>query len=480
MSRKRNSPKYPVTVNSPQGIVIARRLRALASCMLDRTSSFSSMGKSFNGARDLYTAAGYPLNPQFPEYDARYERQDIAKRIVDAYPNATWRAHPEIREDKSDPKKPTEFELAWLSLVKKIKGWHYILRADKVSGIGRFGCLLIGFNDSGADFASPVGATKEVLYLQAFSEGQVTIDKWESNIHDKRFGKPLEYQVEMQLRGGDGTKQINIIVHWSRMIHLADGCTTDDIYGTPRLKAVYNRLQDIETVMAGAAEMFWKAGWPGMAFQALPDADISTQDLDDLEDHIEDYMHGLVRYLRLQGIEAKTLQPNITDPTPTLKAELMLVSGASGLPQRILTGSEEGKLASIQDDANWQNRVDERRKDYAEPMILRPFIDRLIEHNVLPEPKDGPEAYKVIWQDIQALSEKDQAEIAKVRTLALTKYASTPGIEFLIGPQDFLDKIMNFDQSDIEHMMVDLDGKLLFEKTEQDRMTEGGTEGGSK
>ena len=68
---------------------------------------------------------------------------------------------------------------------------------------------------------------------------------------------------------------------------------------------------------------------------------------------------------------------------------MKLISAASGIPLRIMTGSERGELASTQDDGNWASRIEERQLHFAEPMILRPLIDRLIELRALPEPSDG-------------------------------------------------------------------------------------------
>ena len=44
-------------------------------------------------------------------------------------------------------------------------------------------------------------------------------------------------------------------------------------------------------------------------------------------------------------------------------------------------------------------------------MILRPFIDRLIEFNLLTEPKKGD--YEVVWPDLTTLGETGKSEIAE-------------------------------------------------------------------
>lgn len=91
---------------------------------------------------------------------------------------------------------------------------------------------------------------------------------------------------------------------------------------------------------------------------------------------------------------------------------MKLVSLASGIPLRILTGSERGELASSQDDGNWAGRIEERQLHYAEPVILRPLVDRLIFIGALPEPKDGE--YRVNWQSLSDPGERERAETAEI------------------------------------------------------------------
>ena len=62
-----------------------------------------------------------------------------------------------------------------------------------------------------------------------------------------------------------------------------------------------------------------------------------------------------------------------------------LISGTTGIPTRILLGSEAGQLASEQDRANWAERIDERRTLFCGPRILEPLADRFQEMGVLSE-----------------------------------------------------------------------------------------------
>ena len=95
----------------------ARQLIALTSSIVSRASLGSVLGYSYGTKRDIYEAMGYKKEPVYDDYNARYKRQDIASRIIDAFVSATWRKKPVIEEsgDETD----TEFEKKWRELIKE-------------------------------------------------------------------------------------------------------------------------------------------------------------------------------------------------------------------------------------------------------------------------------------------------------------------------------------------------------------------------
>jgi len=431
---------------------LLQKLKDLTSVIVSRATLAGQLGESFGGDRELYTACGYPFTITFQRYNGRYTRQDIAKRIVNAYPDATWRGVPEVYETEKikEKGKETDFETAWNELIKTLPIYHYLNRIDRVAGIGRYGVLLLGFDD-GRPYSSPVQGAKELLFLQPYSENNAGIDTIITDRKDKRYGLPEYYKMKMGAgRNESGPKMTTTIeerVHWSRVIHVAENCAESDVYGTPRLECVYNRLQDVETISGGSAEMFWRGAFPGYAFEA--DTGTTVQSTDALDDEIEAYMHGLTRVLRLQGIKANALTPEVANPKNHIEIQLQLISGATGIPVRILTGSERGELASSQDQTNWEHKVDERRKSFAGPSILAPFIDRLIEFGVLPTPKED---YIIQWPDIGALDAKEQAEVAKNKTEALAKYV-TSGADAVIPPQMYLTTVLGYSDEEATAML---------------------------
>lgn len=434
----------------------------LASTSFSRASLAGALGQTYGGDRDLYGTLGYKKDPTFADYNNCFTRQDISRRIVTAYPDATWRGKPEVYETE-DPKE-TPFEKDWNEVMSSINLFHYFNRVDKLAGIGRYAVLFLGFDD-GEDPSSPVKVKKgrKLMYVQPFSENKATIKSSITDPKNVRFGLPEKYELTVDTATSISGK---ILAHWSRVLHVADGLTESNVFGTPRLECVLNRLQDLERVVGGASEMFWRGAFPGLSLEMDPTAKVSDEDA--LEEEINQYIHNLRRVMRLKGIKANNLSVEVADPKGHVEVILQLISGATTIPVRILTGSERGELASSQDKENWNDRVAERREDFAGPVILSPFIDRLIQSGVLTPPSQETKV-TVNWPDEDALSDKEQADIAKIRAEALQKYLDS-GASNIVPPITFLTLFMGFSQLEAEAMLKEAEVQMEEEEKEAEAL----------
>lgn len=439
-----------------------RAFIGVANTLMDRAKLGQSLGLSgFDSAkRDLYTALGYIKTLTWDHFQSRYERQGIAKRIVDAPCDAVWHNRPTV----SDGEDEGEFDKAWTTLVKEHALFNKLNRADKLSGIGQYSILVLGFNDvkNAEGLTDPVSATgkRELLYVQPYTQKNAAINKYVIEPSDPRYGLPENYKVATSIPSEIGagiTIPKELVIHWSRVIHLSDGLLDSNVLGVPRMEAVYNHLQDLELVAGGSAEMFWRGAFQGFAFEADKDADLLPQDMSELEDEIDKFMHNLTRYIRVQGINVKSLAPNIESPKEHAELQFKLISGTTGIPVRILTGSERGELASSQDESNWNSRVRERMINYAEPLVLRQLVDRLIEYKVLPPP--AKEEYTVEWPELNTLNEKDAAEVAAKKSKALNDYSAGTA-SMVLAPEMYLRHVMGLTDDEIKRNNDELGGMV--------------------
>lgn len=435
-------------------------LKTLTSALSARRKFAQSLGFQFDGQRSLYDVLGYKNQLTFEDYYSAYDRGDIAQRIVDAPAVSTWRRKPIISND-SDPKLFTAFEVAWAKLVQDRRVFHYLERVDKLSGIGDYGALLIGTADvrKADDMKRPMAKLKgpeAILYLWPLTSDFATITEIDSDPSSPRYGLPEIYTVQVtdSSAGSVTTLKDNaqIQVHWSRIIHVAEGLRDNDIYGTPRLKHVMNRLYDVDKIAGGSAEIFWQAAKRIMVLQAKEGYAAVDND-DELTAMMDELVHGLRRVIDLQGYEAKVLETADVRPREAFDVALALISSATGIPQRILLGSEQGKMASTQDEVNWNGRIADRQINWAEPVVLRPFIDRLIKAGGLPNP--GNE-YTVTWPSLFELSDKEKAQIGLLKARAVGVYVGTAGgnlaaSETVVPAEEFRRELLNLRSEKVEN-----------------------------
>ena len=196
--------------------------------------------------------------------------------------------------------------------------------------------------------------------------------------------------------------------------------------------------------------MFWKGGFPGYSFEVNNDADGADLDPESIKEEMELYSNGLQRYLAISGVSAKSLAPQVADPENHITSNVKAIAMAMGIPYRIFLGTEEAKLASSQDKSTWNTRIRKRQEGYLSPLVLRPFINRLIEVGILPEVK----FFTIEWPDLNSPTDEDRAQIAKLRTEALGDYVQRD-VSMILSPKQFLHQIMDMDIELVDSILAE-------------------------
>lgn len=427
---------------SSNGQMLVQRMQVLQE-LVSRLSLASKLGMSFEGKRDLYETLGYPKELRFSDYYSFFRRHDMAKAVINRPIKAAWRG-PVIPMEMDDDKE-TPFEKAWRVLTEEHETLKStLIKVDRLAGIGRYGVILLGLSDvqGSTDFVKPVSGKSRLVYLKAAGENTCTIVEWEENPTNPRYGLPKVYEITIE----QNLRTAQVRVHHSRVIHVVDEPIEGEVYGTPRLEAVYNRLMDLEKLVGGSGEMFWRGAHPGYSGKLDPNFQMTPKDEEDLQKQIDEYEHNLRRILVNQGMSLKSLAQQVSDPKNHVDVQVQMISAVTGIPKRILTGSERGELASSQDQDEWNAYIQDRRENFIEPQILRPLIDRFIELDILPEPKNG---YSIQWQDLNATSDEDKAKVGEIRARALKEYSSQPTAAMLVPPLAFYEYFLGLSQDQI-------------------------------
>lgn len=406
----------------------------------DLRSQLSSRFGS-NSSETLYQALDFPGEIKYEEYRERYKRQDIANRVVSAPVKYTWSSEPYVSETAAEE---TAFEKEYESFADETNLYFWLRKVDLLASLGRYAVLFLGFEGSTEDVSQPVEKATRVSYINALPENKATINVWDTDPNSSRFGLPVLYQIRFNIGTHESSTRL---VHWTRIIHVAENTLESEIYGIPYLEPIYNRLLGLDKLCGGSPEMFWRGARPGYTAQAMQDSIVNQNQLSSIKEELSKYINDMQRFLFVEGVDIKALAPQVVSPKDHVEVQLQMISAATGMPIRMLTGSERGELASSQDERAWLKLIEQRREAVAKELILVPLIDRLIFLGVLPRPTSG---FSVTWSPLVVLEEKDKAEIGKLRTESLSKYVETQGSENIVPVDLFLKRELSYSDEEIE------------------------------
>lgn len=453
--------RVPVNGQARDIRLMARRMvnnQVIADGTISRAMLSRSIGKTYAGKRDLYESLGYPEDREliFEYYLAKYKRNAIANAVIDRPANKTWTGPIHVLS-KEESTVDSELNAAWEIFKSEFKIKSVLKKTDKLANLGRFAIILFGFDDVRNDtgFKIPVGGNKvKLVYLKSFPEGSVEIKEWEQNSSNIRYGQPNIYSIKVSEPGKDGfTKTVE--VHHSRILHVNTEDLTSSIYGTPALEPIINRLIDIEKLLGGDAEMFWRGARPGYTALSRPDYDMGDPEIEALEGELDKYEHDLRRFITAQGVDIKALEQQVADPLNHLDAQIQAISAQTSIPKRILIGSERGELSSAQDANEWLSLIQTRQEEFAEPFILRPFINKCMDLGLLP--KVDSYNYNVVWQDVFSPSEKEKVNIGKVRADSLKIWSDSGLASTMIPFEIFAKMFLGFTEEQINEIVANLE-----------------------
>lgn len=405
----------------------------------------SGHNRMYDGDRDLDAILGRRDTTAITTdmMTERYERVSLANSIISKPVNATWRRPPAINDGKD---RTTPLCEEWEVLVTKHNLWSAFKRGDKLATLHRYAVLLLGFSGGEDDnLARPVTGNQQLIYVKPYGERFIQEIILDTDLRSERYGRPVTYRLREQTI--TSTAKVASIrtfdVHYSRIIHIAQGELEVEDEGLPALLPVWDDLDDLIKVKGGSAESYFRAAAEDIMVTLDKDFQFpTTEEREAYRSEIEDRMHRLSRSMIMRGGTAEILRGHEVDPTGIFDVIAKLVAGQTGIPQRILFGSEAGTLASAQDESNWASVIAERQLTYAEPEILRPFVNKMIAHGILPAPENGvihfgnydPKSGEWGWPSIEQMNDSEEADIADKRANAMQKAAD------VAATSDFLDE----------------------------------------
>ena len=204
--------------------------------------------------------------------------------------------------------------------------------------------------------------------------------------------------------------------------------------------------------MTGSSgEIWWLNARGGLNLNIDTEVDIDTEGKEELKRQVDEYQHSMTRVIRTQGVDVNPITMQVPDPSNHVSSDLSLICGATGIPLRMLTGSERGELASTQDDNNFHSRIKERRANFCEPLILKPLLERLA---LAGDIEDLGQDCIIIWPELDVTPEAEEAVIAKDKASAIATFSNAPNAETVMPIRQFVEDVlkMEFREDDVEEI----------------------------
>jgi uncharacterized protein len=409
MSAKPDSP-YKLT---KEDTAIGKFINSFQST-LRRMSDTLGFGISPDGKRNYNTIFGYGETLEYSDYYGMYRRSALGHAIVSRVAHACWNEQPIIKQGEDNEILEDE-----INQLDKIGFFRAMERADVLNRIGNFSVLLIGVPD-GMDLDKPLGTANDLsgLYFNPYNYDGIEVLEWDNNPESKRWGKPEKYQLQTTSFGekNKDVKRNTVVVHWSRVVHMAEGALDSSVEGASALEPVWNKLIDLMKITGGAGEAYFRNARLQRSLETTGDAaiDSSSAAMSALKENVDNFDNAWDSTLRLQNMTAKNMQVQMISPRDSFDSVVEEISGNTSIPIRILTGKGGGQLAGSEDRASWNGFIADRRESECNTYLMQ-ALEIMASAGLIELPEDAV----IEWPAQASLNEKEQSEVNKTKAETL-------------------------------------------------------------
>lgn len=400
-------------------------LAMLQSAIARHLRNHGRVGVTHDGRRDLQQVFGYLANP-----DAQtlweYSRRGLGARIVEIWPNDTWMERPTIQE-VPEPGAVTPFEQDVETIIQRTDMWGWMQELDTMAQSQEYGVMLVGI-EGVRDFTVPLTeqvtgvarGPESVQYLRVYPQFRAEIQAVDTEPSSPMFGDPSLYRLETEQKSrlsGGTDLDTTFNVHASHVIHFADHTRGNRIFGNPLLLRVIDRIFDSEKMIGGIGEMTYRDGKRRMVIEAIEGVSIDDilQDKE-FRKHLESFAHDFSEWYIGAGQTVKAFAGEIPNIAENYLRVMQNIAFEMDVPMRRMFGSEQGSLATEQDNQSHNRKLTAREKNITEPRIIRPFVDLMIRIGAVRPPTENGGMYEIVMPDRMALGVEEQARVDNLNT----------------------------------------------------------------
>jgi len=396
---------------------------------------------------------GWPSELTFFMHWNMWRRNAVAAQVVGLPVKLCWLTKPCVKE--SDEKHDeTAFEKEFKRTVKRLKLWQRIKGADLRQRVGRYSALVWTVAD-GLTMDKPLAKVNinRIIDVKPVFEDQLQVSTVEEDQKSHRYGQPVMYSLQESGTGSRSERQNRSgQIHWTRVTTFAEGADDGTIYGIPSLEAIFNDLIDWDKVKGSGGEGFWRAAAQKFVLEASKESAANapkTEELDALTDMLTDMFAGFDTMPYTGGWNLKSLDTSMPNPDGFVAILEKSIAAGSGIPSKILFGSQTGVKAGDEDTGHFMRLLQSRRENE-----ISDFINDVLawfgEHTNLKIPDD----VHVEWDDLTAPGALQKAELAKAMSM-INKDAITTGQDAPFKPNEIREEFGHQPDEDLNDSELD-------------------------
>lgn len=434
-AKKKKTEVFEYTAQNQQADNYLESMFNAAKSIFSRSGG-GMYGVSPNGKRNYNELFGYGDALEYADYKAMFERGGIAHTVVAKPAKTCWRDKAKVVVDEK------EVLVDEMTALRKAKLFKALERADICNRIGKMSVMFMGIPD-GMNPDMPVGSANkgnfDGLYFNVYEEDGIDIVQWDTDPASVRYNKPVLYALRATVNESSRLAPIakSIVVHYSRIVHLAEGALSNSLEGCSALEAPWNALQDKDKVRGSSGEAFYRNARQKFALETQTGAQLSNDEksIAALKENVQQFQDGQEDVMRLNKMSAKVMQPGIASPRDAFDINIEEVSGTTGIPVRILTNKEGGAVTGSEDKATWNALIIDRQQQECTP-VLMDALSILDEAGIITLPGN----IDIVWSIQSALSEVEAAKATKDKADAfksVTEGLSTVGADEVLAKSVF-------------------------------------------
>ena len=386
-----------------------------------------------DGRRDLDQEFGYKPTLTFNDWYRLFNRS-FGRAVVTVTPSKVWQSYPVLKEGGETK---TPFLVEFNKLAKRTRLFKVMSELHTKSLVGEYGALFIAAKEVDGRPEKPLTLASSENIISIRSHYQVEVSDEGApligNPSDERFGLPEYFDYDGNTIVSNNSQSLPTFrAHPSRVFTFSQFASQGSVRGDSILESTYNYIVNIEKIVGGVAEGFYKAAG-NKRFYEITNPELAKGVLNDpkQKDKFEksdyEFDSGFSSSKLLGGMKVSQLQNMMSDPEQPVSVNMQMICSILGISTTEFIGHLTGERASSENSKGWNNKCEGIRENIINPDMIVAFIRHIDNLGGWANSPDY-DALEIEWPDLNEPSQSEKLDTLNKKMQA-NKTAQEAGMD---------------------------------------------------